>query len=131
MHGFCCFRRDTLVGRRLRAVRKGRSVVQRELHPVREDVARDERVLSVVEAQRVDVDELVVRDEVVVGPCDRHALALHGGGDLVVSDVVIARAPVPIRGSLRVSLEVGWGGGGEVRRGTVIETLCTALAVLD
>lgn len=116
-----------LVGIRLGPVGKSRPVVQRELHPVRQDVARDEGVLSVVEAQRVDTDELVVDDEVVVRPRDGDALALHGVGDFVVPDVVQARASVPIRGSLRVFVLARSRGVGEWRReakrGAVIKTL--------
>lgn len=77
-----------LVGIRLGSVGKSSSVVQRKLHPVGQDVSRHKGVLSVVEAQRVDADKLVIDDEVVVRPRHRHTLAFQGVRNFVVSDVV-------------------------------------------
>lgn len=89
-----------LVGGLLRPISERCSIVQSKLHPIRKLVSGDEGVLCVVEAQGVDPVKDVVDDEVVVGTGDRHALAFLGVGDGVVSDIVQARAPVPIRRGL-------------------------------
>lgn len=100
MHSQISERFTFLSGIGLRTLSQSRPLLKSEFHAVRKGVAQNQGVLSIVEAERLDIDKDIVENFVVVGAGNGNSLPLRRVRDGVVPDNVVAGTTIPRRGRL-------------------------------